>query len=369
MSTTDAAARMRGYIQRVATGPELGKALTREQAADGIAAILRGEIDEVRSAVFLIALRMKRETDDENLGALDALMAATQQGTVNLPRLLAVADPFNGYCRGIPATAFLPAVLASCGLPTYCHGVLQAGPKYGITIHAMLSAAGFDCMQDVESCAENIAHPGIGWAYLDQSRYCPGLHNLIALRDAMVKRSLLSTLEVVLRPLNASGANHLLTGFVHKAYPPVYAALAKHAGFDSALLVRGVEGGSIPSLSQVSRLFEYDGKALTRHRLSPRSLAIRQSQRMAEIPENMRYALAQAALHQPANAVAEYAAAAGMDALGGQPGPIRDSLIYGAAIALNYCGVADSLQAGALLAKERIDSQAALARFKAALCK
>jgi uroporphyrin-III C-methyltransferase/precorrin-2 dehydrogenase/sirohydrochlorin ferrochelatase len=36
---------------------------------------------------------------------------------------------------------------------------------------------------------------------------------------------------------------------VHKPYPRIYALLARHAGFDSALIVRGVEGSVIPLLS------------------------------------------------------------------------------------------------------------------------
>jgi len=44
---------------------------------------------------------------------------------------------------------------------------------------------------------------------------------------------------------------------VHKPYPRIYALLARHAGFDSALLVRGVEGGVVPSLRQTGVCFSY----------------------------------------------------------------------------------------------------------------
>ena len=40
-------------------------------------------------------------------------------------------------------------------------------------------------------------------------------------------------------------------------YPRIYALLARHAGFDSALLVRGVEGGVIPGLNQTGKVFRY----------------------------------------------------------------------------------------------------------------
>ena len=42
-----------------------------------MSAILNGEIDEVQAAIFLIALRMKRETMEEHIGILEALLKFT----------------------------------------------------------------------------------------------------------------------------------------------------------------------------------------------------------------------------------------------------------------------------------------------------
>ena len=69
----DSQALMHSIIQRIATGPELSKDLELEEAKAGMQAILRGEIDDVQSAIFLIALRMKRETEAENKGILSAI--------------------------------------------------------------------------------------------------------------------------------------------------------------------------------------------------------------------------------------------------------------------------------------------------------
>ena len=87
--------RMRKYIQMVATGPELSKSLDRDPARDGVTMILKGEVDAVRAGIFLIALRMKRETDEENIGALEALQDSMAQRIAKAPRVVALADPFN----------------------------------------------------------------------------------------------------------------------------------------------------------------------------------------------------------------------------------------------------------------------------------
>ena len=49
---------MKSVIQRIATGPEMSKDISREEAKLCMTSVLKGEIDEIRSAIFLIALRM-----------------------------------------------------------------------------------------------------------------------------------------------------------------------------------------------------------------------------------------------------------------------------------------------------------------------
>ncbi len=184
----------------------------------------------------------------------------------------------------------------------------------------------------------------------------------------MVKRSCISTLEVILKPLGGSRSTHLLTGFVHKAYPPVYAMLAKQAGFDSATIVRGVEGGCIPSLSQLSRYFGYRGdEAISLHRLAPKELGIEQAARMVAIPDQFASDMGQTCFQntQVLGKVAAHNLELGLEALANKPGTMRDSIIYGVAITLRHIGMASGLEQAADQARKVIASGAALARFDA----
>ena len=361
-----ARARMRGYIQLVATGPELSKSLDEQQAEDAMTLILDGLIDPVQTGIFLIALRMKRETDDENLGVLNALDKRLNKATAKADQVLTLTDPFNGYVRGAPMTAFLPPVLAACGLPTYSHGLQTVGPKYGITSQRILQMAGKDVAANVDQAAQRLSSDEVGWAYLDQKQIIPQLHDLAGLRDIMVKRTCLTTLEVVLKPISGQHQSHLMTGFVHKAYPPVYAQLAKRAGFDSAMIVRGVEGGCIPSLSQVSRYFGYHQfGGLQLNKLSPQSLGIKCDHRMVPLHEEHERVLANASYDNPAliDPVIETVLESGLNALSNQPGAALDSLVYGAAIALTHTAIGTTIEQSADLARQAIASGEALARF------
>ena len=358
---------MRSYLQLVATGPELSKSLDREQAEDAIGMILDGEIDPVRSGIFLIALRMKRETDAENAGALDALLKRTVNAGAEADEVLAISDPFNGYNRGIPATPFLPALFAACGLPAYAHGLREAGPKYGITINMVLDMAGKAIDMNPLQGAAQLDNPDIGWTYMDQSVYAPALHELVGLRENMVKRCVISTLEVVLKPVSGQFKTHLMTGFVHKAYPPVYTALARQAGYESAMIIRGVEGGAIPSLSQVSRYFGYDeNDEMAMHKLSPGMVGVHQQMRSISLDDASETLTGQSAYEntQVLAPIVEKTVELGLAALSGKSGPMYDSLVYGAAIGLNHTGLCDSMEEGARLARKKLDGGAAADRFK-----
>ena len=241
----DAKLAMRSYIQRVATGPEYSKDITFDEARDAMSHILDGGADPVQAGIFLIALRMKRETLDENGGSLQAIIDASNIVTANVDHVIDVADPYDGYTRGLPVSPFIPAVLAACGLPAVSHGAESVGPKYGATHRKVLRAAGINVDYGMQQALDQINNAEVAWSYVDQKTICPSLHNLIPLRTQIVKRPVITTVEVLIGPVRGKKSTTLITGYVHKPYPPVYEHLAKLSGFDSAVLIRGVEGGVV----------------------------------------------------------------------------------------------------------------------------
>ena len=196
MSNVDLDGHMRYLLQQIATGPELSKDVSKEEARLGMQMVLQGRAHPIQAALYLIALRMKRETDEELLGIQKALLDATSTATANVDELVEIADPFNGYVRGLPVSPFLPAVLAACGVPSMSHGVETTGPKYGITHHKVLAALGIKTDVSLSASVDRIENPEVGWAYVDQTITCPDLNSLGELRDLMVKRTCLTTIEV-----------------------------------------------------------------------------------------------------------------------------------------------------------------------------
>lgn len=161
-----------------------------------------------------------------------------------------------------------------------------------------------------------------------------------------------------------------MTGYVHKPYPRIYAMLARCAGFDSALIVRGVEGGVIPSLRQVGKAFYYHDKGEEQSLdFRPSDLAIDQPVVAAPIPEDAQREAVEddPTAPRPENSiVAQLAAQAGLEALGGSSGPTRESLVCGGALCLWHLKRHDSLQSAAAAVRRVLDSGAALKRLKCA---
>ena len=363
-------AHMRSVIQRVATGPEYSKDISFDEARDTMRAILKDQADPVQAGVFLIALRMKRETDAENGGILQAILESTDQVVADVDEVLDIAEPYDGYMRGLPIMPFLPAVLAACGLPTFSHGLEEVGPKFGSTHRKILRAAGVNVNLSSTQAAAALAQEGLAWAYVDRSKSCKPLHDLVPLRQRIVKRPVITTVEVLTRPIQGRNKTHLMTGYVHKPYPPVYERLAKQAGYDSAVIVRGVEGGVAPSLNKPSRYFAYlgiDGD-LDQVEITPDQLGIEQKSRCVEIPESLTNKNDPDATVD-VEALSQAAAESGLQALQGKQSPARDSLIYAGAIMLSHTGRANSLNNGAEMVEQVIDSGLALRHFEAAVQK
>jgi anthranilate phosphoribosyltransferase len=359
---------MHSILKRIATGPELSKNISREEARAGMRAVLDARVDAVQAGVFLIALRMKRETDDENRGILEAIRDATHRVTAPVDEVVDLADPYDGFIRTLPASPFLPAVLAACGVAAVSHGVERMGPKYGVTHRQVLRAAGLPVDLSPEEAAARVGDPRIGWAYIDQRAFCPKLHDLATLRALIVKRPAITTTEVLAGPVRGRAKTHLVTGYVHKPYPRIYALLARHAAFDSALIVRGVEGGVIPSLCQTGKVFRYhDGGEEEHEEFKPADLGIHHAVRAARIPGEGADGAVQDDHDEAAMdyaAVAKAAAESGLAALAGRPGPTRDSLVYGAALCLRHLGRYGSLGSAADAVRGVLDGGKALERLR-----
>lgn len=362
---------MRSVIQRVATGPELSKNISREEARAVMHALLDGSADPVQAAVFLIGLRMKRETDEELRGVMDALQDKTPVVTTGLDDVVSIADPYNGFNRTLQGSLFVLPVLAACGVNAYSHGVELGGPKYGVTHFNIIKALGGNPLRSTEAIAQRLSDPDIGWGYIDQRMMCPGLHELNDLRARIVKRPVLSTTEVLVCPIRGKRKTHLVTGYVHKPYRDTYCMLARHVNYDSLLLVRGTEGGIIPSFRSRAHFVRFSEDVdYDEFDLDLESMGLQRDYRAADIADDFTPANpdnSPVGMKWDLKALSDLCAEEGRKALSGTRGPIQDAAVIGAATIMWHIGREPDLPTAADKARAVIESGSALRHLEAGL--
>ena len=359
---------MTSIIQRVATGPQMSKSISYDEARAGMRLVLAELADPIQSAVFLIGLRVKRETDDENRGVLQGIRDNTKTVVADVDELVDIADPYNGYGRSLPSSPFLPVLLAEAGAPAVSHGIETVGPKFGVTHNQVLQAAGVSVELTGEEAGKQISNPEIGWAYVDQSSFCPSLSGLADFRKRIVKRAAISTAEVLTGPVRGRKKTHLLTGYVHNEYPPIYTMLARHSGFDSALLLRGTEGGVTPSLRKRGEFVRYwEQGEDTVVEADPAEIGIEQVNRLVPIPPALLPKKDREFGPDENNAeIAKLAAKEGLAALEGKNSPTSDALLYSASLTLWHLGRYDSVPDAAFVVRKILSSGTTVERFRRA---
>jgi len=332
------AERMKGYMEKIASGPRMSKDLSAPEAEDALQLILNGEVSPARASAFLIASRMKLETVEENLGFWRALDASTVSKEMPSDRLLALADPFDGVNR-VPYFGFyVVPVLAAMGLAAYGHSARALPPKFGITFEEML-AGPYATSQEASGERRLACLRQHGFGYLSTAHTHPKLEALRALREAIVKRPMLATVEKMLMPVRARpGGNFLATGYFHKGYEIPMLAIARESRFDRVALGNGQEGTTLYGVHKTARVFLHrQGEAAREIRLDKETMLDRETAaRVAAAHQELKSTEASPAV----------IAFLGEAALKGEPGPAAWLIACQAGTLFSLFGLARDPQAG-----------------------
>eukprot|EP01047_Picozoa_sp_COSAG01_P004020 COSAG01_NODE_128_length_24936_cov_324.347264_4_plen_432_part_00 len=229
-----------------------GQDLNTNNIKDSLNKLIDPHYPEPLKAVLLEGLRLKEESQAENIAFLDFFYQKSQRITCDIPLVIDIANPYDGFTRFEPIQLFSSVILAACGFPCVLHGVSSVGPKYGITIKTLLEAAGKTHNNTLEQAKQDLENPNKAWTYIDQHQFCPALYQLQDLRNNMVKRPVLATIEKFLSPCIAK-QNLILTGYTHPAYRQKSIRLLQHLAHQpDFILIRGQEGSSQAPLDRQS---------------------------------------------------------------------------------------------------------------------
>lgn len=223
------------WIKAVGTGKRGSRDLTYDEAVAAALAIARGEATDAQIAAFLMAERMKGETDDEIMAFIDVFRRFSLPLT-SFSESLNCAGPYDGR-NYFPITIPVSLMLASVGFPQVLHGAESLPPKLGTSIKELLQGLGVrmevGAIQWERSFSE--IHIGFIWSEL----VCPPLGRIRHIREQMGLRTMLNTVEKVINPVHS---NHIVIGVNHKTAMQHLVQIIPKAGFHSAYIVQGIEG-------------------------------------------------------------------------------------------------------------------------------
>jgi anthranilate phosphoribosyltransferase len=237
------------------------QSLTDQESTACMNYLFDPSVPEYLKGPFLEGERLKRETFSENETFFNFLWNKTSRIQTSLPLLIDICDSYDGCTRTHNYTAFIAALLASVGFPTYLHALKKVAPKEGITSHQVLKQAGKNPVKNLMDAANDISNTAIGWGYVDQQVYFPELHALKKMRKEMVKRPFLATFEKLLQPIRSKKGNLIVTGYTHPHYrTELVNQLARQNECLQALVLKGAEGSTQLSMAKNTLGVYYDGK-------------------------------------------------------------------------------------------------------------
>ena len=235
--------RFKQHLRKVGSGEHTSKGLSREEAADALALMLREEATPAQIGAFLIAHRIRRPEPQELTGMLDTYrsMGPVVHSPADQRRPLCFGMPFDGRTRTAPIYPLTSLVLVACGQPVVLQGGDRMPIKYGITALDLfrlldLNLGGLPLSTVQEGFNTH------GFALIHQPDHFAIAETLIHYREELGKRPPVASLELL---WTAHQGDHLLvSGFVHPPTESRAWEALRLAGETDLLTVKGLEGGT-----------------------------------------------------------------------------------------------------------------------------
>jgi anthranilate phosphoribosyltransferase len=327
---------LKQLIGKVATGA----ALDRDEARRAFDIMMSGEATPAQIGALLMGLRVRGETLDELVGAVETMRAKMLRVTAPADAIdiVGTGGDASGSYNVSTASAF---VAAACGIPVAKHGNRALSSKSGAA--DVLMALGVKIDLDPARIAECIREAGLGFMF------APAHHS--AMKHVGPARVELGTRTIfnLLGPLsNPAGVRRQMTGAFSAYWIEPMARVLGTLGSERAWVVHGSDGLDEITTIGPTLVAEWTGSDVRRFEITPDMIGLDRAR-----PEDLR------------GGDATENARALRAVLDGARTPYRDIVVLNTAAALVVASRAPSLEAGAAAAAEALDTGKAAQRLEA----
>ena len=317
--------------------------LSTEQMISVMRQIMLGEATPAQIGGFLVALRMKGESLDEIEGATIVMRELAAKVTVSGDFLVDTcgtggdgSDLFNVST----ASAF---VVATAGGRVAKHGNRSVSSSTGSA--DVLEAAGISLDLTPDQVAECINSIGIGFMFAPSHH--SAMKHAIGPRKELGQRTIFNMLGPMTNPASVKSQ---VIGVFNEALCKPIAEVLKRLGSKHVLVVHAQDGLDEMSLATSTHIAELKNGEVMEYKVTPEDLGINSQSLIGLTVES-----ADESLALIVDALGQQATEQGKKA--------ADMLALNAGAALYVSGVANSIKAGVLLAKQVITSGAALQKM------
>jgi anthranilate phosphoribosyltransferase len=315
------------------------RSLTRDEAVTAFEALFEGEATPSQMGGFLMALRTRGETVEEYAAAASVMRAKCNavQAPAGAMDIVGTGGDGKGTLNISTATAF---VVAGAGVVVAKHGNRNLSSKSGAA--DALTELGLNVMVGVDVVEACLDEAGI--CFMMAPMHHPAIRHVMPARAELGTRTIFN----ILGPLtNPAGVKRQLTGAFSASLIRPMADTLLALGSESAWLVHGSDGTDELSIAGTSAVAAVESGAVREFEVHPED---------AGLPVHPFESIL-------GGTPAENGAAF-RRLLEGETGAYRDAVLLNAAAALVVAGRASGLPIGVELARESIDSGAALTKVE-----
>lgn len=328
-------------FQDAITQAASGSDLTADQTSGLIDAMLQGEANEDEVGQLLLALRDKGEAVSELVGAAQAMRRHMTRIPHQHSTLLDTCGTGGSESGTFNISTAVAIVAAACGVPVAKHGNRKATSLTGSA--DVLEELGVQIESDASAVAQRLDSIGICFCFA--AKLHPAMRHVVGVRRKLGVKTLFNLLGPLCNP---AGATHQLLGTSTREAQNKVAAAIGELGTQRSFIVHASDGQDEVSLEGTTTAMEISTGDSQSHTWSASDFGL--------LPVG-KEALAAA---NPAESAAII-----RRLFDGEPGPCRDTVIAGTAVALLLVGKVADLGAGVANACEAIDSGAANAKLDA----
>lgn len=331
---------LKPYLKEVGRGKRGSRDLTYNEALTVADSIIKGGATNAQIGAFFIAERMKMASSEELIAFIDAFRSHSLIHPIS--EGIDCAGPYDGRQRSFYATFPTAFVLCAAGIPVTLHSGPTLPPKNGVTLSDLLMSLKIDTEQLASDTLINAAKIS-RFLYVPTEKWCPPLAQLRNIRLELGMRTMLNTVEKLLR---FSEAPYMTVGIFHGTVLDKMVQLLQQIGVKKGLVVQGIEGSEDMSVERITRAYYMSEEYNEWLVVDPELLELQ-----------VDYPIIQwTAKHQAEMALAVLQGTADL--------PFYNTVLLNAGLRLWLCSKANSIEQGIYQAKYLLDNGHALEQFR-----